>query len=144
MLQVECDATLVAVQDHEWRRNAIDARFAIAAGVVAARQLFDFDDVCSHVRQHHAAGGSGHDLRQFEHTHACQRTGVGGISLHPSTFHLFVDEVRLFYITYTACGLKCARSVPIKVQASPPTASVMIVPTSPLDQKMVRAPFDAS
>ena len=45
LLEVERDAALVAVQHQERRRDAVDARLAIAARVVAAGQLLDLDDV---------------------------------------------------------------------------------------------------
>jgi hypothetical protein len=77
MLQVEGDAALVAVQDHERRRHAVHARLAVAARIVAAGELFDLDHVGAHIGQHHAARGAGHDLREFEHAHAGQRTGMG-------------------------------------------------------------------
>ena len=37
------DAALVAVQHHERRRDAVDARLAITARVVAAGELLDLD-----------------------------------------------------------------------------------------------------
>jgi hypothetical protein len=79
MLQVEGDAALVAVQDHEGRRDPVHARLAVAARIVAAGKLFDLDHVGAHVGQHHAAGGAGHDLREFQHAHAGQRPGMGSV-----------------------------------------------------------------
>ena len=76
MLEVEGDAALVAVHDQERRGHAVDSRLAIPAGVIAAGQLFDLDDVGAQVGEHHPAGGPGHDLCQLEHAHAGERTGM--------------------------------------------------------------------
>ncbi len=76
MLQVQGDAALVAVHHQERRRDAVDARLAVAARVVAARQLLDLDHVGAHVGEHQAGRRAGHDLREFEHAHAGERTAV--------------------------------------------------------------------
>ena len=73
MLEIERQSTLVAVHDQERRGHALDARLAIAARVVPAGELFDLDHVGAHVGEHHAAGGSGHDLCELEHAHAGER-----------------------------------------------------------------------
>ena len=81
VLEVDRDAALVAVHHQERRRDAVDARLAVAARIVAARQLLDLDHVRAHVGQHHAAGRPGHDLRQLEHAHARERAGMRRSSL---------------------------------------------------------------
>ncbi len=82
MLEVERDAALVAIQHHERRRDAVDARLAIAARIVAAGKLLDLDDVGAHVGEHHAARGPGHDLRELEHAHAGKRSGGASSQRH--------------------------------------------------------------
>ena len=76
VLEVQRDAALVAVQDHERCRHAVHARLAIAARVVATGQLLDLDHFGAEVGEHHAGGGPGHDLSELEHAHAGERTGV--------------------------------------------------------------------
>src|SRR3546814_17181993 len=56
-LEVQRHAPLVAVQNHKGRRHPIDSGLAITAGIIAARQLLDLDDVGAHIGQHHPAGG---------------------------------------------------------------------------------------
>ena len=75
-LEIEREAALVAVQHQERRRDAVDARLAIAARVVAARQFLDLDHVGAEVGEQRAAGGAGHDLRELEHAHAGERSGM--------------------------------------------------------------------
>jgi hypothetical protein len=86
-LEVQRDPALVAVQDHERRGDAVHPRFAVAARIVAARQLLDLDDVGAHVGQHHAAGRAGHDLGQLQHAQAGQRTRMGCCGAPGCRFH---------------------------------------------------------
>ena len=73
-LEIERDAALAAIHHHERRRHAVDARLAISARVVPSRQLLDLDHVGAHVGEHGAARGPRHDLREFQHAHAGERT----------------------------------------------------------------------
>jgi hypothetical protein len=75
-LEVERDAALVAVEDQIRRRNAVDARLAVPARVVAAGELLDLDHVRAEIGEQRATGRTGHDLRQLEHAHSDERTGV--------------------------------------------------------------------
>ncbi len=79
MLQVDRDAALVAVEHQERRRDPVYPRLAVASRVVAARDLLHLHDVGAHVREHHPARGTRHDLRELEHAHAGERARVCGV-----------------------------------------------------------------
>ncbi len=73
-LQIERDPALAAVHHQERRGNAVDTRLAVAARIVAARQLLDLDHVGAQVGEHDAARRPRHDLRELQHAHAGERT----------------------------------------------------------------------
>jgi len=72
VFEVHREAALVAVQDHERHRLAVNRRLPIAAHVVSARELLDLDHVGAHIGEQEAAGGTRHDLRDLDYLDAVQ------------------------------------------------------------------------
>ena len=73
-LEVDCDAALIAVHDHERRRLAAFQDRCEAAAVVAAGDLLDLDDIGAHVGEHHSADRARHDVSKFNDAHARKRS----------------------------------------------------------------------
>ena len=73
-LEVQGHATLVAVQHHERCRLAVQVGGTEVTRPIPPGDRLHLDDVRPHVGEHASASRTGHDVRELNHTKACQRS----------------------------------------------------------------------
>ena len=76
--EIKGDAALVAVHHEKRGGFAADVRRYSTSSVVAARDLFDFDDVGTHVGEHQTANRPRHDVRELDDFDACEGAHLSG------------------------------------------------------------------